>query len=370
MKFYRSLVRPALFRLEPETAHSLAVRSCQLAGHIPILPQLFGRSWQYQDAALRVSVPGLTLENPVGLAAGWDKSGQTIELLGRLGFGFAEIGSISARPSIGNPKPRLFRLPQDHAIVVNYGLPNDGAEVVSKRLTRSRPRIPIGVNLVKTNDGADSGPCSDDEIYRDYVQSVQLLHSDASYLTLNLSCPNAIGGKEFFSEPGKIAELLVRLADTPLDCPVYLKVAPDPSPHAMDRVLSETSEHDFVHGFMFNLPPGKPKTVPLSTSPKVYESMPGAVAGRPVASLINHCIEEMYQRMPRDRFIIIGGGGVFTAEDAYEKIRLGASLVQIYTGLIYEGPTIVGRINRGLVELLQRDGLSHITEAVGVGHDQ
>ncbi len=365
MSIYTSLVRPLLFRLEAETAHHLTVEACRLAGGLPLVGRMTRACLEVAAPELRSEVAGLAVENPVGLAAGWDKSGRALGMLGHLGFGFAEIGSISAKPSLGNPKPRLFRLPGERAIVVNYGLPNEGAEVVAQRLAGHQLRVPLGVNIVKTNFGPEAPASSDEEILADYVRSVSLLHCHAGYLMLNLSCPNAKGGKDFFAQPGNITRLLSLLKPLEITCPVFLKVAPRDDPAEHERLLVEVEGFSFVRGFCFNLPPGKPETLVLSTPRRELKGMPGAVAGRPVEALINRCISGLAARMDRKRHVIIGTGGVFTAEDAYRKIRLGASLVQIYTALIYEGPGVVRRINEGLCELLARDGFRSVGEAVG-----
>ena len=368
MNIYAAFLRPLLFRLNPEMAHRLAVEACRFAGLMPSVPQLSRAFLEYSAPELETEVAGLRFANPIGLAAGWDKSGRALRMLDHLGFGFAEIGSISARPSIGNPKPRLFRLPKDRAIVVNYGLPNDGAEVVAGRLGLYRSRAPLGVNIVKTNDGPDAPACSDDDILSDYERSVELMCRYASFITLNLSCPNAIDGADYFAAPGRISRLLERLEALKVACPVFLKVAPNPDPAGLERLLVESEPFDFVHGFIFNLPSGKPATLQINTAQAIWSKMPGAVAGKPVEQLINTCIRELYARMPRGRFVIIGAGGVYNAEDAYQKIRLGASLVQIYSALIYEGPYVVKQINEGLSAVLKRDGFKHVSEAVGTGN--
>jgi dihydroorotate dehydrogenase (fumarate)/dihydroorotate dehydrogenase len=365
MSLYTSFLRPLLFRLDAETAHHGTVEVCHWLGAVPGVTWLSRSLLEVNEPSLRTEAAGLSFANPIGLAAGWDKSGRALRMIDALGFGFAEIGSVSARPSRGNPKPRLFRLPADRAIIVNYGLPNDGAEVVAARLAAHRSRHPLGVNIVKTNDGPEAPPCSEDDILADYERSVSLLHMHAGYLSLNLSCPNAKGGKDFFAQPGSIARLLERLAPLRLACPVILKIAPRDDPAEHDRVLAECDAFPFVRGFCFNLPPGKPDTLQFTTLRENFAHQPGAVAGKPVAALINRCIAGLYQRLDAQRHIVIGTGGVFTAEDAYEKIRRGASLVQLYTALIYEGPGVVKRIQRGLVDLLKRDGFASIGEAVG-----
>ncbi len=368
MTFYSSVVRPILFRLNAETAHHWTVEACRFGGRVPGVPWATHAMLGHSSSELACTVAGLRFDNPIGLAAGWDKSGRALRLIDHLGFGFAEIGSVSARPSVGNPKPRLFRLPDEHAIVVNYGLPNEGCKVVAARLAQCRSRVPIGVNVVKTNDGPNASRCNTASIIDDYFQSVSSVHSHADYVTLNLSCPNAADGRDHFSQPGAIAELLSRLASIPIARPVFLKVAPDPDSRSIERLIAESLPFGFVRGFIFNLPSGKPDSLRWKTSPKDWRSMPGAVAGMPVGPVIDRCIAELYAQMPKNRFVIIGGGGVFSAEDAYAKIVAGASLVQIYSALIYEGPGVVWRINRGLAKLLKRDGFNNVLDAVGTHH--
>ncbi len=368
MNLYTTLLRPLLFRLDAEQAHHLTVEACHWLGNLPGVPPLTRVLFETNEPNLRTEVAGLSFANPLGLAAGWDKSGRALRMTECLGFGFSEIGSVSARTSMGNPKPRLFRLPTDRAIIVNYGLPNDGVEVVAQRLAAHRPQHPLGVNIVKTNDGPDAPPTSDDDILADYERSVSLLHPHAGYLSLNLSCPNAKGGKDFFAQPGTITRLLERLAPMNITCPVFLKIAPRDDPAEHERVLMECDAFAFIKGFCFNLAPGKPETLEFTTARETFAHQPGAVAGKPVEALINRCIAELYTRMDRQRYSIIGTGGVFTAEDAYQKIRLGASLVQLYTALIYEGPAVVKTITLGLARLLERDGFSNVAAAVGSAH--
>ncbi len=365
MSLYSTLIRPLLFQLDAETAHHGTVEACRIAGALPFVPQITRACLEFKAPELQCDVAGLQFDHPIGLAAGWDKSGRALRMLDNLGFSFAEIGSISAQPSHGNPKPRLFRLPKDEAIIVNYGLPNDGAEVIARRLAAHRMRIPLGVNIVKTNYGPNAPACSDDAILADYERSVSLVHRHAGYLMLNLSCPNAAGGKDFFAQPGSITRLLHLLKMLNLTCPVFLKVAPRDDPAEHDRLLAEADAFDFVRGFSFNLPPGKPATLPLTTPRNKWEHLPGAISGKPVEDLINRCIAGLATRMNRQRHIIIGTGGVFTAADAYRKLRLGASLVQIYTALIYEGPGVISRINQRLCRLLAMDGFKNVSEAVG-----
>lgn len=366
MKLYRRCVRPLLFGMDPEFVHASTISTCALLGRIPPARWAFEKAYTFEHEALKTELAGIRLRNPIGLAAGWDKSGHAIPMLGSLGFGFAEIGSVSARMSHGNPKPRLFRLPADEAIIVHYGLPNDGADVVSRRILESGTgTIPLGINIVKTNEGPGAPQCCESAVFEDYFYSVEKLHSCCDYLTLNLSCPNAEGGKDIFSQSSKIADLLKLIDKIDIRRPVFLKIIPTDDSCFLAELCEVAARYAFVSGFMFNLSPGKPDWLRLRTPKDKWLHLPGAVSGVPVRQKMDDCIRALYQVMPSGRFQIIGVGGISSAEDAYRKICLGASVLQIYTAMIYHGPGIIKRINMGLLKLLEKDGFSRIEEAVG-----
>lgn len=361
MGVYSRLFRPLIFQLDAERAHHLAIGSANWISPVLPLVRAMGAS---ADPRLEIEVAGLRFENPIGLAAGFDKNGTAIAAIAALGFGAVEIGSVSLDPSDGNPKPRLFRLPDDRAIVVHYGLPNDGAGAIAARLAGQKRDCPLGVNIVKTNRGQGAAPERTDEIIGEYVDAARALAPQADYLMFNLSCPNTEDGRDFFADRGHLDACLAALAEVDFKVPVFLKVSPRGGIEAIERVLAAADPHGFVSGFMFNLPPGKPDN--LKTPESVWRDMPGAVSGEPYAALADVCIRETFRRMDRRRHVIIGAGGVFSATDAYQKIRLGASLVQLLTALVFEGPGVVRRIVRGLSVLLERDGVKHIAEVVGV----
>jgi dihydroorotate dehydrogenase len=365
LNWYRSFLRPCLFQLDAEVAHDLSIRICNLAGRLPGLPSWWQRWRAASPPELACTVAGLACPNPIGLAAGWDKNGQALRVLDGLGFGFAEIGSVSSRPSHGNPRPRLFRLPADEAIVVNYGVPNEGATVVAERLRRFRPRLPLGVNIVATHPGPTGESVSEESIIEDYYRSVSQLHPLADYLMLNLSCPNTRDGREHFAAPGRIRHLMQALQTLDLRCPVFLKVSPTNDPARHDRLLEEVEPFAFLRGFHFNLPPGKPDWLMLKTSQQTVAKLPGAVAGKPVAAFMTSCLATLAKRIDPRRWLLFGGGGVSSGEEAYRQLRLGASLVPIYSALIYRGPGVVGRIQRELVDCLRRDGFQQVHEVVG-----
>ncbi len=363
MKIYPTLVRPLLFLLAPEWVHDRTIQAGRFLGSIGPARRLLSAVYGFSDPRLETEVCGIRFPNPIGLAAGFDKSGRTIEALASVGFGHLEIGSVSADPSDGNPKPRLWRLPRDRAIVVHYGLPNDGADAVAGQLASTRLSVPLGINIVKTNRSIMAPPESDDEIIADYVRSVATLKDRADYLSLNLSCPNTEMGRDFFADARNTVQLMTALSELDIRCPVFLKVSPLGGVPAIEALLEAVEGVAFVSGFMFNLAPGKPNS--LTTPRHVIDAMPGATAGKPIEQQMNGCIRELYRRMDRKRYHIIGIGGVFSAEDAYRKIRLGSSLVQLMTAMIYEGPGVIKRINQGLCRLLDRDGFANIAEAVG-----
>jgi dihydroorotate dehydrogenase len=366
MRVYRRLLRPLLFRADAETVHGLAIRAAELASSSDWLCSSVARRHAPGSERLAMEVGGIRFRTPLGLAAGFDKSARAVPLLAALGFGHVEVGSISADPSTGNPKPRLFRIPRDRGIVVHYGLPNDGAERVAERVAGMRAGAPLGINIVSTNRGPLAAAEPDEAVIGDYLRSVRRLEPLADYVCLNLSCPNTREGRGFFQEPARLRQLLHELdtlSDRGVAKPLFLKVAPFQSLADLEAFLETVEPARCVTGFSVNLPPGKPAG--LATPAPELSGMPGAVSGPPAAAAAERTLRELYRRMDRSRYRLIGSGGVFTAEDAYRKILLGASLVQLMTALVYEGPGVVSAINEGLARRLEADGVRHIGEVVG-----
>lgn len=361
MTIYSALLRPLAFRLDPETAHHVAIG---FGARLGWAADAMRAMTHVDDARLSTIVAGLHFPTPIGLAAGFDKSGTAIRALAGLGFGSVEIGSISIDPSSGNPRPRLWRSPHDEAIVVHYGLPNDGADVIEKRIGGISLPVPLGVNLVVTNRGLGAPPLNADQIIGEYVAAAKVLQPRADYLMLNLSCPNTVDGRDFFADSDHLDACLTAFGECRPTVPVFLKVSPLGGIAAIERVLAAADGRDFVSGFMFNLPPVKPEG--MRTPETVWRDMRGAVSGPPAAALADFCIRETFKRMDRKRHVLIGAGGVATAADAYAKIRLGASLVQLLTALVYRGPGVVRTITAGLARLLERDGVKNVRDAVGV----
>jgi dihydroorotate dehydrogenase len=353
VRLYRAVARPLLFRADPERVHDATVRAAELLSRSPLVCRAVAARRAAVDPRLAVEVAGLRFATPLGLAAGFDKSARAVPLLSSLGFGHVEIGSVSADPSAGNPRPRLFRLPAERAIVVHYGVPNDGAARVAERLARPRPAVPLGVNVVSTNRGASSAAEPDEAVIRDYVESVRRLQRLGDYVVLNLSCPNTRDGQGFFADRARLRALLDELGSLGVERPLFIKVAPFGSVGELETFLAAVTAAPFVSGFSVNLPPGN------------RFGLPGAVSGPPAAEAAERTVAELYRATDR-RWAIVGSGGVGSAEDAYRMIRRGASLVQVYTALVYEGLGLVGRMVSGLAALVARDGLRSVADAVGV----
>ena len=364
---YRWCIRPLLFRCDPEWVHERTLALGQSLGAFAVARKMLARLYTFCDPRLRTTVAGLDFENPVGLAAGFDKSGRAAAALATMGFGAVEIGSVSAHASRGNSaRPRLFRLPDDLSIVVYYGVPNDGAAAVATRLHPLRLPVPLGVNLVETNTGR---PTRVDETIAELVQAAAPFVGLADYLTLNLNCPNTTGGHSPFDEPAPLRTLLAGYRDYADLPPVFLKLQPTVDPAQIDAVLETADPFCFVRGVIFSLPPGKPYSG-LKTPATRLERMPGNLCGPPTRQLVDEAVRVWYARLDPDRFALVGTGGIFSAADAYRRIRLGASLVQLYTALIYHGPGLAKKINRGLCRLLERDGFENISAAVGVDQNR
>lgn len=347
MSVYEAAVRPLLFRLDAERAHNLTLAASELGGRSALVRRAAGRAFTLRDPRLETSLAGIPLQNPLGLAAGFDKNARAVRMLGALGFGHLEIGSVSADASDGNPKPRLFRLPQDEAIIVAYGVPNEGAEAVRARLAGPR-RVPVGVNLVKTNDPAR--PAAGPEVYEDYAASFSVLQDRADYIALNLSCPNSAADRDFFDDLPRIDALLARLAQCRPRVPLILKLTPTRDAGVLREIVAIADGHPFVSGFAINLPAGKPADLELSVARDSLDRMPGAVGGPPVEAYVNAILGTL-KGIVGDRYALMAAGGVASGEAAYTKLQLGATTVQLYTGLVYHGPGLVKRI---LTDLLAR----------------
>ena len=358
---YESLIKPLLFRFDPELVHDAFVELGEVLGAVPPGRSITRAVCSFEHPALRSRVAGIDLENPIGLAAGFDKDVRLTRIMPSVGFGFMEVGAVTQFPYAGNPGRRLVRLPADRAIIVYYGLKNIGADAVRRKLPRLTPfRLPVGLNIAKTNRADIQGERS----LEDYVATYRMLGSAFAYTTLNISCPNAQDGR-MFQDPALLDSLLAAFAAEEKRGPLFLKISNDLSLGEVDAILKIAEKYRFIDGFVVGNLAKRRDGLELHSPRERLALLPqGGISGAPIRERSTNIIRHIYRASGR-KYVLIGLGGVFSAEDAYEKIRAGASLVQIVTGLIYGGPLAVKRIKKGLVELLARDGYTNIADAVG-----
>jgi len=361
---YKSLVRPLLFRKDPERSHEQILA---LLSHLEFLYGSLNDFYRVKDDRLKVQIGPLTFPNPVGLAAGFDKNAVAPKALSAFGFGFMEIGAVTAQAQPGNPKPRLYRLPEDHALINRLGFNNEGAEAIALKLERLRargamPEIPLGINIGRTKIVETK------DAVADFLAAFEKLFPHGDFFTLNVSSPNTPNLRAL-QEKTRLRELLAAVQEknralatrAKIDSkPLFVKIAPDMKFSQVDEIIDVVGAVKLTGIVATN---ATAFTREGLKSPAGRE--PGGLSGRPITKIVTSFVSHIFQ-VTQGRLPIIGVGGIFNAEDAYDKIKAGASAVQIYTGWVYEGPGAVKRINRGLLRLFERDGLKHLSEAVGM----
>ena len=358
--FYRWIMRPLIFLWEAEKAHNKLKQFGLLLASSALGRRLLKVLFYYQHKSLNTTVDGIKYNNPIGLSAGFDKDGELTDTYPLMGFGFAELGSFTGDVCPGNPGVgrRLFRLVRSKSILVWYGLNNQGAEAISKRLKDKKFKIPIGISAAKTNNSASFN--LQDSI-DDYLKTVHEFRDIGDYYTINISCPNTQYGEPFVDQKN-LNILLSALDEVKQESkPVYIKMAADLKVDEINTIVDTCLKHKIDGLVLTNL------TKPSMSSEYLKEELTfdkGALSGLPVQRISTEVVRHVYRRT-RGKITIIGVGGVFSADDAYEKITSGANLIELITSMIFEGPQVVGEINRGLVELLKKDGFSSIEEAVG-----
>jgi dihydroorotate dehydrogenase len=358
LSLYEGLLRGLLFRQDPEAAHERALDALGLAALVPGLPALLDALFCVRDPALEVSVAGIRFPNPVGLGAGFDKDCRCASALPLLGFGFVELGTLTARPQPGNPKPRLFRFPEARAVVNRMGFNNQGAEAAAARLSRLRHRpIPIGLNIginkdVKPEDAAQA-----------YCDAFKALLPHGDYFTVNVSSPNT-QGLRMLQEKLKLERILTRLQElNTRRAPIFVKLAPELSDEELESLLP-VLEADAAGVICTNTTTSDELKLEVGDDAAATR---GGLSGAPLRELSTRLIREVYRRT-EGRLPIIGVGGVMDARDAWQKLCAGASLVQVYTGLVYRGPGLPKEINKGLLDIMKEQGISQISEAIGRSH--
>lgn len=359
---YKHIAKPLLFRMHPDDVHHRLVRSAKIVSHMPGMRAL-PRLWSHRSPRLEQELFGLTFQNPIGLSAGFDKNIDMSSVLRNVGFGFMIGGSITACPCDGNPKPWFHRLPKSRALVVHAGLPNQGVENIARRLERVPEAVfrdfPLSISVAKTN----TAECADDaEAIYDYCQSLAILEQGGlcQLYEINISCPNTFGG-EPFTTPARLDRLLSAVDELGLTKPVFVKMPIDVAWQEFRLLLEVIVRHNVQGVTIGNLAKDRENAALKEPIP---EHIKGGLSGLPTQRLSTQLIRHTYRHYG-EQLVIIGVGGVFSADDAYEKIKAGASLVALITGMIFEGPQLVGEINHGLEALLKKDKFDHISQAIG-----
>ena len=337
-----SWLMPALRRLDPETAHNLSLKALKLG--------LVGSNNSPDDPILAARAFGRVLRNPIGLAAGFDKNAVAVNALGRLGFGFVEAGTVTPRPQAGNPRPRLFRLTEDRAVINRMGFNNAGLDVYLANLRKvDRQSLVLGANVGINKEGADPE--------RDYPALVSAVSPYADYITINISSPNTPGLRDLQSEE-RLAGILSGIS-TPR--PVFVKIAPDLSEAGLEAVVGVALQHGVSGLIVSNTTIARPDSLQSALRRET-----GGLSGAPLFAPSTLMLARA-RKLAGDRLVFIGAGGVSSAEEVLVKILAGASLVQFYSAFAYQGPAMVPRLKTGLAALLRARGFASVAEAVGAG---
>ncbi len=339
MGLYESVLRPLAFRVDPERVHETAMGAIRKG---------WVKAPAFHDPRLESERFGVRFPNPVGLAAGFDKNGVALDRWKDFGFGFVEAGTVTFHAQPGNPKPRMFRVPEAQGLINRMGFNNEGAAVLAERIVDAG--VPLGINLGK------SKVTELEKAHEDYAASFRLLHRKGDYFVVNVSSPNTPGLRAL-QDAGALREILGAMREVDAARPLFVKVAPDLTLDALDELVAVAVEARLTGLIATNT------TIARAMLPK-DPGEAGGLSGRPVREMADASLAHLYRSCPKE-MILVGVGGIMDGDDAYRKIRLGAHLVQLYTGWIYGGPSLVPRINRRIVELLERDGFKSLDEARG-----
>lgn len=361
--FYKNILQRIIFLFNSEATHDFATVFGEFLGKFKPLRNLTAIFLDFENKSLSQKINGIYFKNPIGLAAGFDYQARLIQILPSLGFGLETIGTITNKSYQGNPKPRLGRLVKSKSLMVYKGFKNEGIMVIVKKLKNKKFEIPIGLSIGKTNSQKDNMTQKDAVL--DIVSAFKIAEKaslNVSYYELNISCPNLYGNVTFYT-PKNLRELLQNVTDLKLNKPLFIKMPIEKSDVETLDMLKVIASFP-VQGVIFgNLQ--KNRKEPGLEKKEIEKYKMGSFSGKPTEKRSNELIKLAFQKYG-EKLTIIGCGGVFSGKDAYKKIRLGASLVQFITGLVFEGPQLAAQINLELSESLKKDGFSHISEAIGI----
>ena len=362
---YQKIIKPVFFLFDAEFIHHSHIFFGQFLGKT-FAKNYFSWKLNYQSPKLKQIISGINFTGPVGLAAGFDYNAELTQLLYSLGFGFQSVGTITKQPYEGNPKPRLGRLPKSQSLMVNKGFKNNGSIKISEKLVLSGVegfKIPVGISIGMTNS---SRITSTAQAIEDIVSTLEIFEkakTKNSYYELNISCPNLINNNIDFYKPAHLNELLQSIKLLRIKKPVFVKMPISISDYEFLEILKTVISFTFIKGVIVgNL--FKDKNSPLLDKREVKKFKVGNFSGKPCEPRSNELIKLTYKKYG-NKLVIIGCGGLFNGQDAYKKIKLGASLIQLITGLIFQGPQLISQINLELEELLEKNGYKNIREAVG-----
>jgi len=343
-----SVLRPFLFKLDPETTHDLAIKSLKFN----YLPR---KMFEVEDEQiLNIELLGKNFPNPIGLAAGFDKSGEVYNSLLKFGFGFIEIGTVTPLKQFGNPKPRIFRLEEDSALINRLGFNNDGIEIIKNRIKSEKKKGVVGINIGPNKNTKDQK--------NDFCIGLKNFFDIADYITVNISSPNTEGLRDFHDQE-KLEDLLLALnkikSENKINIPLLLKISPDIKDNHISEIADTAIKND-ISGIILTNTTNSNKDKLISD----FKKEEGGLSGEPLQQISTNMIKKFYKQL-NGKIPIIGVGGVNSGKSAYEKIIAGASLLQLYTGLVYKGPSIVKNIKKELIQILKVEGLNNIKDAIG-----
>lgn len=344
--FYRTLCKPIFFLLDAEFVHNAMTWVGKILGRFTFTRFIIRALFDYSDPRLYKTLSGITFPNPVGLSAGFDYNGQLTDIIPAVGFGFVTLGTVTLDPHEGNAKPRLGRFPRSCALLVNKGFRSIGAKAIINQLEGKKFAIPIGISIGSTNKKHRSRHAQIDDILKTFYAFEHSLVRH-SYYELNISCPNTTGGQPF-TQPDHLQQLLSRLDSFAIQKPIFLKMPIDLTDEQTLSLLEVTNKHSIAGVVFGNLTKDKQNPDVDPQEAKQWKAKSGNLSGKPTWNRSNHYIH-LTRQIFGPRFTIIGTGGIFSPEDAAYKLNLGADLVQLITGMIYEGPQLIGEINEALV---------------------
>ena len=341
------ILRPFLFKINPETAHSLAINALKFGNIASIKLN--------KSPRIETSIFNKKLHSPIGVAAGFDKNAEVYNSLFNLGFGFVEVGTVTPKPQFGNPRPRVFRLEEDEALINRLGFNNQGCEEISLRIKKNKPKGLLGINIGPNKDSSDR--------VVDYTTCLKKFINLASYITINISSPNTENLRDFHKTSelnNLIKAILEEKNNSNSSTPIAVKISPDLSSNQVEKISQILIDNKIETIIISNSTDRNREGL---TNMNRFEK--GGLSGKPIEKISNRIINDFYNLVGK-QVKIIGVGGVDSAKSAYEKILSGATLVQLYTGMVYRGPRIAAQINNGLIKILEQEGINNINDVVGL----